>query len=214
MVAVSAGVAFLIRRVTAGVACIGFGISLIGSGVGGVLVQGTLGTMAGLVINGAVAAAFGTGVAIGAWIAIGCGVAALAAGVALPLPRETLTGIAGICLGVSLTGAGITAGLVGAELFAVWLIGVGVSLIALAVARLRDKHVLGGAAAIGFGISLAVLAAEFFLDGDQLGGVATLGASLAAIGTGVAVYTSRTELRKWLSSRWAAWTRTPGSSQR
>ena len=216
MVAISAGVAFLIRRVTVGVACVGFGISLIGSAIAALFVQGTLDWVVVMFIDGRVVAALGTGVAIGAWIAIGAGVTALAAGVALPLARDTLTGIAGICLGLSLIGAGVAAGLVGAALalYVVWLIGIGVSLIALAVARLRDKHVLGGAAAIGFGISLAVLAAEFFLSGQQLGGVATIGASLAAIGTGVSVYASQTELRKWLSNRWAAWTRTSAGPQR
>jgi hypothetical protein len=211
VVAIGAGVAFLrARRRLIAVATVGFAVSLIGAGVAALLIQDSLIWILVIVINDRVVVALGSGVAVGTWIAIGPGVTALAAGVALPPDRGTLMGVAGICLGITLIGAGVAAGLDGTALFAVWLIATGVSLLGLAFARLRDKYVLTAAAAIGFGISLTVLAIEFFLGGEQLGGAATIGAELAAIGAGIAIYPSKAELRNRLSNWWTAWTRAPG----
>jgi len=212
-VAIGAGIAFLLARGRlVDIAWIGLGLSLISGGVAALIAQNTLllfEIILGVRLTGALTAA----VAIGAWVAIGTGAAAIGAGVALPLARGTLTGIAGICLGVSLIGAGIAIELVASSLIPAWLIAVGVMLLVFGVARLRDRwYVLGGAAAIGFGILLAVPGVDFLLGGELLVGVGALGAgvALAAVGTGVIVHPSQTELRGWLSNKWVAWTRAPG----
>jgi hypothetical protein len=153
-----------------------------------------------------------TGVAMGVWVAIGAGVAAISAGVTWPLAGSTLTGIAGICLGASLIGAGVAAELIAAPLFGTWLIVAGISLVGLAGARLRDRwYVLGGVAAVGLGISLAILAAGFFLGGELLGGIAAVGAgvALAIVGAGIIIHPSQAQLRRWSLSKWAAWTQAP-----
>lgn len=210
-IAIGAGAAALTRKpLLINISRTSFAISLIGAGVAILYIQGTLIWTEGIIIGSGTIAAIGIGVTIGAWIAIGVGVPAVAAGVTVPLPREILTGIAGICVGISLIGAGITAGIIGVRLPTVWLIGSGISITVLAVARLRNRYMLGGAAAIGFGISLAVLAVYFFAGDSQLEGTAAAGAGVAAITAGLAVSQVHTGLRNWFIKHWKVWTRAPG----
>jgi len=215
VIAIVAGAIFLLTggRLL-GVADVGVAISLIGAAVAAHLIQDTMLPFEAMFSNATVIAVLGTGVAVGAWAAIGAGITAIGARVTLPLARDTLTGIAGICLGVSLVGAGVAAQPIGPGLVAVWLIVAGVLLIPLAVARMRNKYVLGGVAAIGFGASLTVLALYYLLGGDSLFGTATIGAGLAAMVAGIAACLSQAELRRWLLNRWAAWTRAPNRPPR
>ena len=196
------------RGILTTVARVGFGISLIGTAVATFLIHDTLAWIEPLKVNNGLVAVLDMGVVVGTWAAIGIAATALVGRVVLPLAHGTLVGISGICLGLSLIGAGIAAILVGAALYAIWLVGAGVSLIPLAVARLRDQSALGAVAAVGLGISLAVLGVSLLLVGEQLGGVAVIGVSLATITAGVAIY-PQAELRNWLARQKAMWTQSP-----
>ena len=211
-VAIGSGVVFMFARGRlSSFAGVGLAFSLITAGVVVLIVQNIL-TLIEATVEAKLVGALTTGIAVGTFLAIGAGVAAIGADVALPFARTTVTGIAGVCLGICLIGTGVLAGGSGLWLLAAWLIFVGVSLIGLAIAHLRRTwRLLGGVAAIGFGISLAVPAVESFLRGSPLGGVALVGAglALATVGASIIVRPSQAELRTWLRSKWTAWTQAP-----
>jgi hypothetical protein len=214
-VAVGAGVVFLAARgMLVSVAGIGLGLSLISGGVVALAAQYQGLFFAEIVFEPKLVGTIASTIVLGAWVSIVAGVAAIGAGVALPLARNTLTGIIGICLGLLLIAAGITGELTTIlSLFDVWLTAVGASFIGLAIARLRNTwYVLGGIAAIAAGILLAVPAAKFFLPDELLGGVAAIGAgiALATLGISIIVHPSKAELRRWWSNKWTALTRAPG----
>jgi hypothetical protein len=191
----------------------GLGLSLISGGVVVLITQNTELILFEALFEAKLVGTIATVIAIGAWVAIGAGVAAIAAGVTLPLARGTILAIAGVCLGISLIGTGVEGEIAGLLLFGAWLIAAGVSLIGLAIARLQDRwHVLGGIAAIGFGISFAVPAVEFFSGGEPLGAVAAVGAgvALATVGVRAIFHPSQAGLRRWWSRTFELWTRRPG----